>query len=132
MAENIPELERARLMLEVASKYILENCPDDTIWYDDASCDGYCVSEDCNAAVEMLSATRTPSKVKPLVWVCEGGWRWKGVPPDGFFKSVAKWVWEKPSGGFKHAGSVEVFDTIEAAKAAAQVDYESRILSALE
>lgn len=70
-------------------------------------------------------------KVRPLVWECEAGWRWKGTPPDGFFSSVAKWVWEAPNGGFKHAGSKEVFTTIDDAKAAAQADYERSIRSAL-
>ncbi|AUQ74795.1 hypothetical protein [Phaeobacter piscinae] len=71
-------------------------------------------------------------KVKPLVWECEGGWRWKGTPPDGFFTSVAKWVWQAPKGGFKHAGTKEPFATLEEAKAAAQADYEARIKAALE
>ncbi|MFV1539424.1 hypothetical protein VWZ88_12730 [Phaeobacter sp. JH20_36] len=71
-------------------------------------------------------------KVKPLVWECEGGWRWKGTPPDGFFASVAKWVWQAPKGGFKHAGTKELFATLEEAKAAAQADYEARIKAALE
>lgn len=70
-------------------------------------------------------------RVKPLVWECEAGWRWKGTPPDGFFSSVAKWVWRLPNGGFKHAGSKDVFTAVEAAKAAAQADYETRIRSAL-
>ncbi|NKX40857.1 hypothetical protein HGG71_05160 [Rhodobacteraceae bacterium R_SAG2] len=70
-------------------------------------------------------------KVKPLVWECEGGWRWKGTPPDGFFASVAKWVWQAPKGGFKHAGCKDPLATLEEAKAAAQADYEARIKAAL-
>ena len=71
-------------------------------------------------------------KVKPLVWECEAGWRWKGVPPDGFFANVAKWVWSDMNGKFKYGGSKELFSTVEEAKRAAQSDYETRIRSALE
>lgn len=70
-------------------------------------------------------------KVKPLVWECEAGWRWKGMPPDGFFPSVAKWVWSDMNGKFKHLGSKDLFSTVEEAKAAAQADYETRIRGAL-
>lgn len=82
-----------------------------------------------NARADLPPAAVT---VKPLKWECEAGWRWKGTPPDGFFKSVAKWVSEKADGsGWVHAGDKTLYSTAEKAKAAAQADYERRILSVL-
>jgi hypothetical protein len=42
--------DRKDYMLLVAAEYIRENCPDGMIFYDDAECDGGCVSDDCYVA----------------------------------------------------------------------------------
>lgn len=49
--EPTPGESRKDYMLRVASEYIRHNCPDGEIWYDDAICDGYCISDDCEAAL---------------------------------------------------------------------------------
>ena len=52
---------RAIKMLSIASKYIDDNCDlDETIFYDQADCDGYCVVEDCVVAAEELSRLLVP------------------------------------------------------------------------
>ena len=43
---------RAEYMLRVAAAYIRNNCPDGKIYYDEAECDGFCVSNDCEIAAE--------------------------------------------------------------------------------
>ena len=44
---------RTRYLLRVAAEYISEN-PEQTIDYDDTTCDGYCLSEElANAAEEI-------------------------------------------------------------------------------
>ncbi len=45
---------RAKFMLRVAAQYIRTFCPDETIHYDEADCDGYCVADDCESAGEEL------------------------------------------------------------------------------
>ena len=47
---------RAIEMLRVAASYIELHCPDGTIWYDEAWCDGACVADDCRNAVVELGA----------------------------------------------------------------------------
>tara|TARA_R110000764_G_scaffold215303_1_gene302013 strand:- start:596 stop:757 length:162 start_codon:yes stop_codon:yes gene_type:complete len=46
--------KRAILMLEIAADYIEDNCPEETIFYDETDCDGYCVAEDCKIAASEL------------------------------------------------------------------------------
>jgi hypothetical protein len=48
------DMERAAEMLRIASKYIRTHCPDRTIFYDRATCDGSCVADDCETAAAML------------------------------------------------------------------------------
>lgn len=50
------KLERAILMLEVAAKYIKENCSDVIIHYDEADCDGGCIAEDCKNCIDDLKS----------------------------------------------------------------------------
>lgn len=49
-------IKRAIEMLNVAAEYIEEHWPDGIIEYDEAACDGYCVSEDCKVAAEELGS----------------------------------------------------------------------------
>lgn len=49
------DLERAQFMLRTAAAYIRTYCPDEKMIYDDAECDGYCVADDCESAVKMLT-----------------------------------------------------------------------------
>lgn len=64
-------------------------------------------------------------KVKPLVWVqCEGD-LWSSEGAYLYFI-------DKVKRGFSVNGVLGVQDTLEEAKAAAQADYEARILSALD
>jgi ribA/ribD-fused uncharacterized protein len=69
--------------------------------------------------------------VKPLEWVSEGnatGTTWRGISPIGLgrYTVVAdSWWGPEPTNEFHNA------DDVESAKAAAQADYEQRILSAL-
>jgi len=53
---NNKKLERAILMLEVATKYIKENCSDAIIHYDEADCDGGCIAEDCKNCIDDLKS----------------------------------------------------------------------------
>lgn len=39
--------DRKDYLLRVAGAFIEEHCPDGTIVYDEATCDGYCLSEEC-------------------------------------------------------------------------------------
>lgn len=50
-------VERAVEMLQIASQMIREYCPYGTAFYDDAECDGLCVSDDCESIAEDLAAT---------------------------------------------------------------------------
>ena len=52
------ETKRAIEMLKVAAAYIRKYCPDKSIYYDEAMCDGYCVADDCDIAVVLLEATQ--------------------------------------------------------------------------
>lgn len=48
------DIERAVEMLNIAAKYIREQYPDGTVFYDDTDCDGYCVADDCEIAATAL------------------------------------------------------------------------------
>jgi hypothetical protein len=43
---------RAAYLMRVASEYILDNCPEDTIDYDETTCDGYCLAEELKDEAE--------------------------------------------------------------------------------
>jgi hypothetical protein len=47
---------RAALMLRMAAHYIRNHCPDESICYDDAECDGHCVADDCEAAADGIES----------------------------------------------------------------------------
>ncbi len=57
-SEVSEETKRAIEMLKVAAAYIRKYCPDKSIYYDEAMCDGYCVADDCDIAVVLLEATQ--------------------------------------------------------------------------
>lgn len=77
---------------------------------------------------EAVSAAR----VKPLVWDCDVNGRWVGVPPVKL-GNLAFWVFLRGSEFCRVSkGGWLCYSTLEAAKAAAQEDYEARILAALE
>ena len=44
--------DRINYLLYVAAEYISEHCPDGSIFYDDAECDGYCLSDELMAEVD--------------------------------------------------------------------------------
>ena len=73
-------------------------------------------------------------KVKPLVWVsgCRG---YAAASQLGEYRVTAgnyttKWVWETPESDVSGWHGLE--DSDDAAKAAAQADYEARIMAALD
>lgn len=45
---------RAQEMLRLAANLIAEACPNASVFYDDAECDGSCVAFDCRAAADDL------------------------------------------------------------------------------
>ena len=51
-------IKRAQEMLRVASTYIDLHCPGETIEYDETTCDGLCVAEDCGIAADMLATAK--------------------------------------------------------------------------
>jgi hypothetical protein len=53
---HIADTQRAKQMLELAAKFIETHCPAGTIDYDDDSCDGLCLADDCRLAPEQLDA----------------------------------------------------------------------------
>ena len=48
----LPDEPRATFLLRVAAFYIREHCPDQTIRYDGAVCDGYCIAEECEVEAD--------------------------------------------------------------------------------
>jgi hypothetical protein len=52
------DIKRAQEMLRIAAKYIRANDTYQTIRYDDADCDGYCVADDCEIAADCLDDER--------------------------------------------------------------------------
>lgn len=49
---------RPEYMLRVAAAYIRKHWLDGEIQYDGTTCDGYCVADDCDAALEELQRQR--------------------------------------------------------------------------
>lgn len=49
------EIKRVKEMLLIAAAYIEYHCPSGKIEYDETTCDGYCVANDCKIAAEMLT-----------------------------------------------------------------------------
>lgn len=50
---------RAEYMLRVAAAYIRENWTDGEVLYDGTTCDGYCVADDCEAALKESQRQRS-------------------------------------------------------------------------
>lgn len=73
------------------------------------------------------------ARVKPLVWEESLKDRWIGTP-DSKLGDLAFWIFRHHDGTLKHATKEgwQFYPTLDAAKAAAQADYEARILAALE
>ena len=89
------------------------------------------------AARAALAAAEVKPRVKPLVWEPQEGEHHCARAFDLFWVVIASkstplfWIARSPSEQLKnHLGGFK-FDTVEDAKAAAQQDYASRILSAL-
>lgn len=74
MSETREARLRAQEMLRLAANLIAEFCPDATVFYDEAHCDGACVAEDCRAAADDLAeAPPEPPAPEPERRVgCEG------------------------------------------------------------
>ena len=83
----------------------------------------------CRDAIAALPAVTV--RVKPLVWeqADAGAWLGHGVEPCQYYLRLENDMWWHPGDDYEDA---EGFDTPDAAKAAAQRDYEARILAALE
>lgn len=47
---------RAVYLMKIASKYIAENAPHESVFFDEAECDGKCLSEDLMMAAEHLQS----------------------------------------------------------------------------
>jgi len=95
--------------------------------------------EDRRAAADRIEAlerelaqARAAPKFKPLVWTGEKGWRYFGKPPGKGFGQFCIWVWQSPKFGWFVGGHGKAFAAKEEAFAAAQADYECRLLDALE
>lgn len=74
MSETREARLRAQEMLRLAADLISTACPDSTVFYDDAECDGACLAADCRAAADDLDeATPEPPTPEPERRVgCEG------------------------------------------------------------
>ena len=109
-------------------------------WLDDLPCceDGpretteRCIQ--CERSVaEMLRACKGRARVKPLEWHGGSGnyprWHATGL---AFTAKIERHSWQGDYGLFIDKFAKGAHDTLEAAKAAAQADYEARILYALE
>ena len=48
------DMERAKEMLRIAAEYIRHHYPDGDWLYDETTCDGYCVADDCESAADGL------------------------------------------------------------------------------
>jgi hypothetical protein len=72
-------------------------------------------------------------RVKPLEWEESLKGRWIGTP-DSKLGDLAFWIFRHHDGTLKRATKEgwQFYPTLEAAKAAAQADYERRILAALD
>ena len=93
------------------------------------------------AKIAALDAADARAVVKPLVWVqCEGNFNGQNV----WCFDALKWMWIVQNNGGQYIWCEDVtptwapaspvrgsFDTLAAAKAAAQADYETRIMSAI-
>lgn len=83
--------------------------------------------DDCPAAPAVQVGVRA------LTWTMEGKGRWIGMP-DPQLGQLAFWIFQDGDGRFKRALKNTpwlYYTTLEAAKSAAQADYEARIRSAL-
>lgn len=84
-----------------------------------------------NAVLRALKASGI--RVKPLEWEESLRDRWIGTPVTKL-GDLAFWIFRHHDGTFKRAtkDGWQYKSTIEAAKAAAQADYEARIIAALD
>lgn len=53
------DIERAAYMLRVAARYIAETDPEGEVEYDETTCDGHCVADDCETAADALSESES-------------------------------------------------------------------------
>lgn len=81
---NQTDIMRAKELLNVAADYIETHWPEGTVEYDEAECDGYCLTEDCrDAAGELVPEDVSyfhDHRLPPLNWegyyTRKGGTRW--------------------------------------------------------
>ncbi len=104
---------------------------DDLIRRGDAKalCDKYDYVEGVKYWIDDVPAVTPAVKVKPLVWRDDGTNGHETDHAFGFYE-----VYPSPEGDMLSRDGVDsgVYSSIEAAKAAAQADYEARIMSALD
>lgn len=76
MSETREARRRAQEMLRLAANLIASSCPDATVFYDEAECDGACIAEDCRAAADDLAEAQperpTPEPCEPDCVLCSG------------------------------------------------------------
>lgn len=79
---------RAKEMLGVAAEYIETHWPEGTVEYDETTCDGYCVVDDCrNAAGELVPEGKACPKCgsTDVSWQCHK--KVNGAASDGRLKA---------------------------------------------
>jgi hypothetical protein len=89
--------------------------------------------EVCTEAIAALPAVAPGVRVGPLEWEESLKGRWIGTP-DSKLGDLAFWIFRHHDGTLKRAAKEgwQFYPTLEAAKAAAQADYEARIIAALD
>jgi|GEM_PF-3454749 len=91
---------------------------------------------DATALLDQIAPLLTAQavKVKPLVWEESVRGRFIGTPPNVGLGDLGFWIFRESDGRFKRAKRKgwDYYITLEAAKAAAQADYEARILASVE
>lgn len=109
-------MDRAEQMREAAAKAL-------------KSATGFDEDHPAVGAIRALPAVTPAVKVKPLVWRDDGTNGHETDHAFGFYE-----VYPSPEGDMLSRDGVDsgVYSSIEAAKAAAQSDYEARIMSALD
>ncbi len=57
-------MKRAIDMMRIAAEFIRDHAPSDTVFYDDAECDGYCLADDLESAAHDLEATQNTGEAQ--------------------------------------------------------------------
>jgi hypothetical protein len=72
-----------------------------------------------------------PDMIAPLVWEEDGWWRHSAKPFSKTLPRVAFWIMNVDK-GWRFASTGDVFETLEAAKAAANTHHRAAIMAALK